>query len=129
MVLLAAASSPRSARLPMASRRQGGARPDGAGAKLHGEWRGEGPCDGGITIRADGTYERGTTRRWTAPRRHLGGAVGRPAAATLVLTCMASDHADFVGKTHEWKLIRLDDEAFSTQYEKQSPAHYTRVKK
>ena len=26
--------------------------------KLHGGWNSEGPCDGGLTLRADGTYER-----------------------------------------------------------------------
>jgi hypothetical protein len=80
--------------------------------KLHAEWIGQGPCDGRLTLRADGTYERrrcgpaginsaGTWKvRWDA------------LPPTLVLICKTSDGpGEDAGTTYEPKLIQLDDVA------------------
>src|SRR5688572_13577915 len=55
--------------------------------KLHGEWVGDGPCRGGLVLRADGTYERihegpggvNSTGTWAVRWNAL--------PPTLVLTC------------------------------------------
>ncbi len=96
--------------------------------KLHGEWKGSGPCGGRLTLRADGTYERrhfspgdnkisGTwTVRWDA------------LPPTLVLACKESDDPDLASKRTEVKLIQLDAEALVYQYPGAPPAHFNRVK-
>src|SRR5687768_1793023 len=100
--------------LPGSAREVAAEKPGGAPAalegKLHGAWTGEGPCDGRLPLRADGTYERklhgpggnncaGTWEvRWDA------------LPPTLVLTCKTSDDPMYIRK-EEVKLIQLDDQA------------------
>jgi hypothetical protein len=98
--------------------------------KLHGEWVGQGPCDGRLTLRADGTYERrlygpgginsaGTWKvRWDA------------LPPTLVLTCRTSDGpGEDAGTTYEPKLIQLDDAALAYNFPNATPSRYARKKK
>jgi hypothetical protein len=82
-------------------------------AKLHGEWAGTGPCDGGLTFRADGTYER--THQGPAGTNSAGTWKVRWDALppTLVLKCETSDDAADEGKVSEVKLVQLDDESLS----------------
>ena len=77
--------------------------------KLHGAWKGAGPCDGSLQIGLDGTFERrnygpagititGTWKvRWDA------------LPPTLVMTGKESDDADEIAKNWEMKVIELDD--------------------
>ena len=100
--------------LPGSAREVAAEKPGGAPAalegKLHGAWTGEGPCDGRLPLRADGTYER-----------KLHGPGGNNCAGTwvvrwdalpptLVLTCKTSDDPMYIRK-EEVKLIQLDDQA------------------
>ncbi len=98
--------------------------------KLHGAWKGDGPCDGGLTLRADGTYER-----------KLHGPGGNNSAGTwevrwdalpptLVLTAKTSDDPVYVGQ-EEVKLIQLDDQALAFKYlsGQTTSVRYSRVKK
>ena len=97
--------------------------------KLDGVWVGNGPCDGQLTIKADGTYQRlrhgpggnnssGTWKvRWDA------------LPPTLVLSCKTTDDAAYAGKTLEVKIVQLDDAELVFKYQKQIPARYTRGKK
>src|SRR6185503_14146241 len=79
-------------------------------AKLHGEWAGAGPCDGGLKFRADGSYER--THQGPAGVTSSGAWKVRWDALppTLILTCRESDDPEAVGKTAEVKLVELTDE-------------------
>jgi hypothetical protein len=98
--------------------------------KLHAEWVGRGPCDGRLTLRADGTYERrlygpsginsaGTWKvRWDA------------LPPTLVLVCKTSDGpGEDVGRTYEPKLLQLDDAALVYKYPNATPSRYAPKKK
>lgn len=98
--------------------------------KLHAEWVGQGPCDGRLTLRADGTYERrlygpaginsaGTWKvRWDA------------LPPTLVLVCKTSDGpGEDAGTTYEPKLIQLDDAALVYKFPVAAPSRYARKKK
>jgi hypothetical protein len=84
--------------------------------KLHGEWAGRGPCDGRLTIRADGTYawtSRGpagvtTTGTWAVKWDAL--------PPTLVLAGQAPAGPGRVGKTTRVRLVRLDAEALAFIY-------------
>ena len=97
--------------------------------KLHGEWIG-GPCEGELTLGADGTFER---RHYSPGDNKLTGTWEvrwNALPPTLVLACKTSDDPDFVGKTSEVKLIQLDDEALAYQYPGGKAVYgYTRVKK
>jgi hypothetical protein len=80
--------------------------------KLHGAWEGQGPCVGGITFRADKTYERtlhGPGRNNSAGAWEVRWDALPP---TLLLTCKTSDDPLYVRK-EGWKLTRLDDEALT----------------
>jgi RNA polymerase sigma factor (sigma-70 family) len=96
--------------------------------KLHGAWSGQGPCDGDLTLRADGTYER---------RRH--GPGGNNSAGTwdvrwdalpptLVLACKTSDDPAYAGKTVAVKLIQLDDKTLAFTYPGSTTSRFARVK-
>ncbi len=94
--------------------------------KLHGDWAGQGPCDGRLAVRADGTYRRtghrpaGTTSagtwalRWDA------------LPPTLALTCDYSEDPAQVGKVLEVEVTRLDDERLEFRYKDQAPARFLR---
>jgi hypothetical protein len=99
--------------------------------KLHGAWIG-GPCEGELTLGADGTFER---RHYSPGDNKLTGTWEvrwNALPPTLVLACKTSDDPDFVGKTSDVKLIQLDDEALAYQYagtEDKNVYRLTRVKK
>ena len=101
--------------------------------KLHGEWAGEGPCDGGLTVRADGTYER--THQGPAGTNCAGTWKVRWDALppTLVLTCQTSDDPGDEGKVSEVKLIQLDDETLAYTHRDSprdaKPTRFARPKK
>ena len=82
-------------------------------AKLHGEWAGTGPCDGGLTFRADGTYER--THQGPAGTNSAGTWKVRWDALppTLVLKCETSDDPADAGKVSEVRLVQLDDKSLT----------------
>jgi hypothetical protein len=97
--------------------------------KLHGAWKGQGPCDGSLGIGPDGTFERrhygpagitvtGTWKvRWDA------------LPPTLVLTCKSSDDPDQVGKVWEVKLVELDDDTLAYQWpDAKKAVRYARVR-
>lgn len=97
--------------------------------KLHGAWKGLGPCEGKITFRANGTYERtdyGPAGDNTAGVWKIRWDALPP---TLLLTCTISEDPMDVGKTLAVKLIRLDNEGLELQNEKQTPVRYARMKK
>ncbi len=95
--------------------------------KLRGAWSGQGPCDGDLTLRADGTYER---------RRH--GPGGNNSAGTwdirwdalpptLVLACKTSDDPAYAGKTVGVKLVQLDEKALAFTYPGSTTSRFARV--
>jgi hypothetical protein len=97
--------------------------------KLHGEWKGQGPCDGSLGIGPDGTFER----------RHYGPAGITVAGTwkvrwdalppTLVLTCKSSNDPDQVDKVCEAKVVELDDDTLAYQWpDAKKPVRYTRVR-
>jgi hypothetical protein len=95
--------------------------------KLHGAWAGEGPCDGGLTVRADGTYER--THQGPAGTNSAGTWKVRWDALppTLVLTCKTSDDPADEGKVTEVKLVQLDNDTLAyTHPDGPRPAKPTR---
>jgi hypothetical protein len=94
--------------------------------KLEGVWVGSGPCDGQITIKRDGTYQR-----------RLHGPGGNNSAGswrlrwdtlppTLALSCTTSDDPAYAGKTLEVKVVQLDKTNLVLKYQEQVPARYTR---
>ncbi len=97
--------------------------------KLHGEWDSKLDCVGEIAVRADGTFER---RHYSPGNNTLAGTWGIRWDAlppTLVLACKTSDDKDAVGRAVEYKLVLLDDGAFSIQYGKETPLRYEKAKK
>ena len=93
---------------------------------LHGAWGGIGPCDGTLTFRPDGTYER---RHYSPGGYRVGGTwVIRWDALppTLVLTCETSDGPHLVGRTVAVKLVRLDGDALAYQHAGERPRQYAR---
>jgi hypothetical protein len=96
-------------------------------AMLHGEWKGKG-CDGQITFRADGTYER---------KRY--GPVGVSCSGTfevrwdslpptLVLSSCQRNGKALTSTTQEAKIVMLNDSAFSYQFtDNERAAAYERV--
>jgi hypothetical protein len=98
-------------------------------AKLHGEWNGQGPCEGRIVFQANCTYERihhgpggvNSTGTWKVRWDAL--------PPTLILRCKTSDDPAKCGQTLEVKLIQLDDGDFAYQYQKQPPSRFVRMKK
>ncbi len=126
MALLLAASL-----VPLTSAHTTEKQKEGAAAlerKLHGQWKG-GACLGDWTFRADGTFE---LRHYTPGNNKLTGTWEvrwNALPPTLMTTCKASDHSDYVGKTWEVKLIQLDDEALALQHQGGATTRYERVKK
>ena len=73
-----------------------------------GVWRGMGPCDGRLIIRADGTFER---IHYSPGDNHLSGSwtvASDGERHVLSLTCDASDDAGKMGVTTELEIVRLD---------------------
>jgi hypothetical protein len=97
--------------------------------KLHGVWKGQGPCDGQLALRSDGMYER----------RHHGPGGNNSTGAwkvrwdalppTLVLTCKTSDDSAYTGKTLDVKILQLDNATLIFQYQNATPNRYVRDKK
>jgi hypothetical protein len=107
--------------------------------RLHGAWQADDmDCVGDLTLRADGTFER---KHYSPGNNELTGTwVVRWDALPpiLALSCTTSDDPDFVGKTSEYKLTRLDDTTLTYQFpgyrppgEPNNPGEhrYKRVKK
>jgi len=97
-------------------------------AKLCGSWRG-GPCEGCLTLRADGTYS------WTeigpGGDQHFGawGLKGDPAQPTLVLKCAEADDKELEGKVIELKLLRVADAGIEFKEPgAEKPKNFSRVK-
>jgi hypothetical protein len=94
---------------------------------LPGVWRGTAPCDGSLTFRTDGTFER---QHYSPGDYHLSGtwAVRRDGVPpVLVLTCNASDEPTDVGGITEVVIVRVDADVleyrwagqqFDTRYER-----------
>ncbi|MCB9925554.1 MAG: hypothetical protein H6822_25615 [Planctomycetaceae bacterium] len=86
--------------------------------KLIGTWAGQGPCDGRIVIKADGSYQRllygpggdNCSGKWALSWNAL--------PPTLTLACEKSDSDLYAGRTKAWKLVQLDDAKFAMKYEK-----------
>jgi hypothetical protein len=100
-----------------------------AAQAMVGRWRGAGPCDGVITFRPDGTYER---RDYSPGGYRVAGAWALrrdTSPPTLVLTCEESDDRDGVGRIVAVTLVRVDVEELVYQngggnlsrYEREDP--------
>lgn len=96
--------------------------------KLHGTWRGKGPCDGELTLRADGTYERrlhgpggnNSSGRWEVLWDAL--------PPTLVLNCTTSDDPTYI-RQEVVKVVQLDDEGLAFRYAGSAMSRFARVRK
>ena len=101
--------------------------------KLVGEWDGAGPCDGDLTIRADGTFIR--TGRGPDGQNSAGSWAVRWNALppTLVFTCRVSDDPEEIGKVTEVKLVELNDDSLAYTHpdapKTSRKTRYTRVGK
>ena len=84
--------------------------------KLHGAWQGQSGCQGDLTLRADGTYEKSKC-----------GPGGDSFAGTwevqwdalplkLVMICKTADDPKAVGKKDVVNLTKLDDKSLSVTY-------------
>jgi hypothetical protein len=94
-----------------------------------GEWRGTGPCDGGITFRSDGSFDR---RHYSPGGYHVAGAWsihGDGSSSTLTLTCEESDDQDAVGRVSRVKLVRLDAKELIYQFENAADNHSHRYER
>jgi hypothetical protein len=98
--------------------------------KLHGEWVGDGPCQGGLTLRPDGTYRRthrgpggvGSAGTWAVRWNAL--------PPTLTLRCRTSDDPGHEGTVRAVKLVELDDDVLAYQHlVDPKPTRYSRAKK
>jgi hypothetical protein len=84
--------------------------------KLHGEWVGRGPCDGRLTVRADGTFEwraRGPGGDTTAGTWAVKWDALPP---TLVLTGKEPNDPAAAVRTEAVRLVRLDAEALAVTH-------------
>jgi hypothetical protein len=94
--------------------------------KLHGTWKGP-ACGGTFTFKPDGTY---TLEHYSPGNHTLAGTWTMRWDAlppTLVLACKSSEQADYVGKTWELKVVKLDDKAFHyARVEPESEMHFER---
>jgi hypothetical protein len=108
---------PETAAVPVSTQASGGDAAAADGRAIHGAWRGTGPCDGSLELRADGTF----TRQHFSPgdNRLAGSWAVRwdDEPPTLVLTCESSDEPAHVGRAVEVKIVRLDGEALVYEHE------------
>lgn len=94
--------------------------------KLQGAWKGKGPCDGELLIRADGTFQR---RHFSPGNNSLSGkwqVRWDALPPTLVLVCETSDRDFFVGKTTQLAVLTLNEADLVYRHPSQSKTHYTR---
>ena len=106
-----------------------GADPAALESKLIGTWKGEGPCTGVITFRADRTYER--KRHGPGGNNSAGVWMMRWDALppTLVLICKTSEDPTFV-RREEVKVTQLDGNALVFTYpSSKTSTLYAREKK
>jgi len=84
--------------------------------KLCAAWKGESACQGDLTLRADGTFEK--TRCGPGSDDFAGTWEVRWDALppTLVMTCKTSTDPAAVGKKDEVRLIKLDDKVLVVAY-------------
>jgi len=109
-----------------ASREERGATVADPAHAIVGEWHGTAPCDGAITFRSDGTYER---RHYSPGDYRVAGAWAlrrHTAPPTLKLTCEESDDQDDVGRVVALTLVRLDANELVYQFSGETPSRYER---
>jgi len=85
--------------------------------KLQGTWDGNGPCDGWLILRADGTSER---RRYGPAGINCAGTwtlSWNAIPPTLTFNCKTSDEPQHVGRELRLKLIQLDEATLAYRYE------------
>lgn len=81
--------------------------------KLHGTWAGKGPCDGSLTLKADGTYMRksfgpgeiNVSGKWSLSWVSL--------PPTLTLKRDALSHLHQPELANQWRINELDDETLT----------------
>ena len=97
--------------------------------KLLGTWIGDGPCDGQLIFKLDGTYER--KQYGPSGSNCVGSWIVRWDALppTLTLKCQKSDNPDYVGKTSPWKLVELNDATMTIRSESIRRQSFSRPKK
>lgn len=98
-------------------------------SKLHGDWKGDGPCQGQIVFRTDGAYAR---THYSPGDNECSGSwrvTSEALPPTLLLSCKTSNNPDLRGKTEELKLLRLDDAVLEYQHPGESSVRYTRASK
>ena len=91
-----------------------------------GEWHGTAPCDGAITFRSDGTYER---RHYSPGDYRVAGAWALrrdTSPPTLKLTCEESDDRDDVGRVVDLTLVRLDADEMVCRIDGETLIRYER---
>ena len=84
--------------------------------KLLGDWKGKSACQGDLTLKADGTFER--THCGPGGIRYAGNWELKWDALplTLVLKIETSEDADLVGRKEEGKIQQLDDKLLIVTY-------------
>ena len=100
--------------------------------KLHGVWESGLDCVGDIVLRPDGTFDRLHYSPGNNTPSGMWEVWWNALPPTLVLTCKTSDDADLAGKTWEFKVVRLDDEALDltdSMLPGGQPIRYTRAEK
>ena len=107
----------------------GFAEPPALARRRVGDWKGRIACDGTLHLRADGTY----ALKAYGPAPYDSAGVwklrGDAVPATLVLTCKSSEVEDEVGKSMQFKLVKLDNANLDIEYDSQLVGHYTRMTK
>jgi hypothetical protein len=84
--------------------------------KLLGDWKGKSACQGDLTLKANGTFER--TDCGPGGIRYAGTWEMKWDALppTLILKCETSDDADVVGRKEEMKVQELNDKLLIVTY-------------
>ena len=101
--------------------------------KLHGEWNGQGACEGQIVFKSDGTFRRtnfGPGHMTVSGTWEIKWDTTPP---TLRMIQTTSELEGFVQQTEEGKLTQLDDKSFvfTTQEDSknENPRKFSRPKK
>lgn len=98
--------------------------------KIHGAWKGYGPCDGDLTLNANGTY----ARKWVGPGGDSDSGTWSlkwdALPPTLTFECEKADSEELEGRSIPGKLVRLDDDGMEILYDGSSqPIVFRRVEK
>lgn len=98
--------------------------------KLEGTWKGQSPCQGNLTLRADGTFENAKVGPGNVNLAGTWEVLWDALPPTLLMTCNTSDDPALVGTKDVVKLIKLDDKELVVSYpSRDSKRQYLRVKK